>query len=403
MFWISLVSSLLFAVALVLCAPGIAWFFREGRLTSLTAAFAVLIVLGGATSSQLALISREFQFKTLAAIDVLTATVGAAAGVTAAWLTESYWSLFISSLAPAVVGFGSVWLLSGFRPGWPDFEGDFREIIRFGSGLTGVNLFNFVSRNADNVLIGRFWGSEQLGYYDRAYRLILFPLTLVLAPLSRVMVPILSRLTTDADRYRKAYLESQTLLLFATQPGLVTAIVFAEQVFNIVLGPNWVPAAHIFQWLGIAGLYHLAASPTGWLFLSQGRARDFFWLALYNCTTIVVAIGVGLPWGAMGVAICYTVSEYLFRAPLTFVFAGRRGHVSTRDLFLFFLPHCIATVLSILVLLAVRIVSPSPGAIECLALLLLSYAVYGLALITFPSKRQILLTTRHTIYKFVMP
>ena len=398
LFWLSAGFSFVLALAFAAGAPLLAWFFGDSRLIALTIAFAFLFLFSGGQSQQLALLNRELRFKTLAGIDVVAATMSAVVGVALAWLTWSYWALFAASLAYTLAGLVCVWIVCSFRPSRPSFEGDFKEIIRFGSGVSSFNIVNYFARNADNLLIGRFYGSEQLGLYDRAYRLLLFPLQQIQFPLGRVMLPLLSRLQSDPKRYRKAYTECITMLLAATQPGLIFAIIFSEEVFLILFGANWVPAASIFRWLGVAGLYHAMSSPTGWLFLSQGRSGDFFRLGLYNAVTIVGAFVAGLPWGPLGVAAAYAVSEYLLRVPVTFVLAGRRGPVTTRELRATAAPHVVATLVAGLVLFALAQVIPPPGTLACLLLAVLSYGVYCLVLIIFPEKRRILIQTLATLW-----
>ena len=124
-----------------------------------------------------------------------------------------------------------MWTLSGWRPGRPSFEGQFNELFHIGAGVTGFNIVNYFSRNADNLLIGRYYGAVQLGLYDRAYRLLLFPLQQMLVPLGRVMFPLLSRLQSEPERYRKAYIECVSLLMIAVQPALVFAIVYSNDLF----------------------------------------------------------------------------------------------------------------------------------------------------------------------------
>ena len=189
----------------------------------------------------------------MATIDVVTATVSTIAGVAIAWLTSSYWALFAASAVSTVAGLVCVWTLGSFRPSRPSFEGDFKEIARFGSGVSGFNIVNYFARNADNLLIGRFYGSEQLGYYDRAYRLLLFPLSQILGPLGRVMLPLLSRLQSDPERYKKAYIECISLVMTASQAGIVFMTVFAPDVFRILLGPQWLPASPFFSGSACAG------------------------------------------------------------------------------------------------------------------------------------------------------
>jgi PST family polysaccharide transporter len=390
LFWLSTGFSLLLATLLAAFAPAVAWFFGDSRLTALTMAFACLVLIGGSQSQQLALLNRELRFQALAGIDVLGATAAAVAGIAVAWLTSSYWALFFASLASTVVGFVCVWMVCGFRPGRPSFEGDFKEIARFGSGISGFNIVNYFARNADNLLIGRFYGGEQLGLYDRAYRLLLFPLSQVLAPLGRVMLPLLARLQSDPERYRKAYTECISLLMMATQPGLVFVVIFADEVFLILLGPHWAPAVPIFRWLGVAGLFQVVTSTTGWLFISQGRGGDFFKVGLFNSIVAVGSFVVGISWGPLGVAASYTVACYTVLMPAALWSSGRRGPVCVHDFVLTALPHAAASAASGLVLAGIYVVLPSPSAVTCLGLASVSYAVYGFIIIAFPAKRLIL-------------
>jgi O-antigen/teichoic acid export membrane protein len=110
LFWLSVLWTLLLAVVLALCAPGIAWFFKDNRLTSITFASAVGMMLGATQSQHLALMNRELRFRALALIDVLVATASTVAGVTVAWITASYWSLVVSGLVSIMAGTVCVWV-----------------------------------------------------------------------------------------------------------------------------------------------------------------------------------------------------------------------------------------------------------------------------------------------------
>lgn len=392
LFWLSVGFSGLLTLAVAAFAPVLVWFFRDERVGGLTVAFSFLVVLGGLQSQQRALMHRELRFKALAIIDILTVTASATAGLTVAWLTSSYWALFVASAASSIASVVSVWVLSGWQPGRATFEGQFREIVRFGSSVSGFNVVNYFARNADNLLIGRFYGSEQLGLYDRAYRLLLFPLTQIQGPLGRVMLPMLSRLQSDRERYRKAYFECITLLLTAVQPGLVFATVYSEDLFVMLLGPHWLPAAGIFRWLGICALLQVMTSTSGWLFLSQGRGGDYFKTGLYSSIATVLSFLVGLPWGAIGVAVSYAACNYVILLPVIWIKAGQRGPVTIRDLISLAFPHFVATSAAACVLIGSVFLWPAPGPAGCTLLIGASYLAYVSVIILFPSRRRILQT-----------
>lgn len=391
LFWVSVAFSAALALVFAASAPAITWFFREERVNSLVLAFSVLVLITGFQSQHIALLNRNLRFTALAAIEVAVATTTAVVGVALAWLTESYWALFAASAASTVVRLLAAWFSSGWRPGWPSFDGEFKEIFLFGSGISGFNIVNYFSRNADNLLIGRTYGSEQLGYYDRAYRLLLFPLHQIQGPLGRVMLPILSRLQTEPERYKKAYSECVSAMMLVTQPGLLFLIVFAGEVFMILFGPRWQPAVPIFQWLGVAGLHQIMTTTLGWLFVSQGRGGDFFKIGLYASVTTVLAFLVGLKWGPVGVAAAYTITEYLLRLPFIWASAGKRGPVSVNALYMIALPHVVATLAAASMLGAVRVMAGPTTLIECTSAAITSYLVYSIVLLLFPTKRRIIL------------
>ena len=195
-------------------------------------------------------------------------------------------------------------------------------------------------------MIGRVWGDAALGLYDRAYKLLLFPLLQINAPLARVMLPMLARLRTDGPRYRSAYLQAVNQLLLVTQPGIVFAIATADIFVPILLGNDWRAAAPIFQWLGLAALLQPISVVTNWLFISQGRSGAYALWGAFNAAVCAVAFCVGLPWGPIGVAAAYSISQVLCRSPVVLWMATRTGPVRLQDLCSIGTMHALASAVS---------------------------------------------------------
>ena len=196
LFWLSAGFSLTLAAALVLLSGPIAGFFREPRLAGLIQAGAVLVVVSVAASQPIALLSRELRFKTIAYLDMLGSILGTVLAVAAAWLTRSYWALLLPFAAASLVNFVGGAIGARWHPGRPVWDKATREMIGFGTHVSLFNIVNFLARNADNLMIAKAHGATALGFYDRAYRLMLLPLTQATMPMSRVLTPILSRLRT---------------------------------------------------------------------------------------------------------------------------------------------------------------------------------------------------------------
>ena len=326
LFWINMFISVVLSGLMIAVAPLIAGFYGQPAAGVLLAATSVNMVVGSATSQHYAILARRMEFGWTAVIDSVAAVAGLGTAIVWALFDPTFWALYAGALATAVCGCSGMWLLSGWRPGLPRWIPEASGLVRFGAGLTGFNFANFFTRNLDNVLIGRYWGVGELGFYDRAYKLLLFPLQQITNPLARVMVPALSRLNEEPERYRHAFVRVIRMVLMVTLPGVAVGIALSDVLIPFALGEEWAESARIFQALGFAGLMQPLNNPVGWLFISQGRSTEFMRWGIFTAVTSVAAFSIGLPYGATGVAAAYAVSEYL-RTPLLWSYLGRSGPV----------------------------------------------------------------------------
>ncbi len=332
-FWLGALFGLVCTAVVAALAPAIALFYEDPRMTAIALAASAPLLLGSLAALPLALLNRNLKFGQLAFNDVCAAIVGLAVTALAAYFGLGYWSLVIGPAASAAVVLLAAWWATGWVPGRPSIAID-RDIISFGANLTGFNLTNFFSRNLDNILIGKFSGPVELGYYDRAYKLLLFPLQNITQPLSRVMIPLMSRIQEDKARFRDIYMRTNWLLAIVTMPGIAALTMAAEPTVSLLFGDKWIAVAPIFAWLGIASLIQPVSSTTGWIFICQGETKTMFRWGIYSSLTTVFSFIVGLQWGAVGVAAAYAISGYILRLPVLAGLLQRVGPVSGRDFIL---------------------------------------------------------------------
>ncbi|MER8971269.1 MULTISPECIES: lipopolysaccharide biosynthesis protein [unclassified Mesorhizobium] len=329
-FWISALVGMGSAVVVACLAPAIAAFYGDQRMVGITIGSALPLLLGSLAAVPLALMNRHLRFGQLALNDVITAAAGLATTAIAAYAGLGYWSLVIGPAVSAVVALAAAWQVARWTPSRPDLKVD-TDILSFGANLTGFNLANFFSRNLDNILIGKYSGAIELGYYDRAYKLLLFPLQNINQPLTRVMVPLLSRIHEDKARFRDIYVRTNWMLAAITMPGIAALTLTSDQVVGLLFGERWTAVAPIFAWLGIASLIQSVSSTTGWIFICQGKTKTMFHWGIYSSLTTVAAFIIGLHWGAVGVAAAYAISGYVLRVPVLAVLVHRVGPVTAAD------------------------------------------------------------------------
>jgi PST family polysaccharide transporter len=333
MFWIALIGSTAATAVMLLLSPAVGLFYGDIRAAHITAAFSANVLLAGTALQHSALLHREMKFGRLAAIDILAALVNFVVTVTAAYYLRNFWALWLGGFAGTTVNVILLWSLNKWRPKLHVSFSNIRNMVEFGANLTTFNLINFLHRNLDNILIARVWGAYQLGLYDQSYKLMMFPLQNISNPLARVMIPALSRLQNDPDRYRRTFLLALRVLLAITIPGIAVAASMSDRILPFLLGSQWADAGPIFFWLSLAALPQMVGNATGWLFISCGRARSLRNWGLFSGIVFVSGFVAGLPWGATGVARAYMLSMTLIIFPVLCVWATRGTPIATRDLY----------------------------------------------------------------------
>ena len=331
LFWVNTGAGVVFAVVVAALAPLLAYFYDEPKLVGITLGLSVTYVFAGLAAQPSALLARLMSFRALAVRGTAARLVSAVAAIGAALMGAGYWSLVVQQVALAVAMCAFVWVAVDWRPGPPRDLAAARSLVRFGAGFTLGELFNTLSRNGDNIIIGRFLGAAQLGLYTRAYGLLMLPIRQLKTPLGQAVQPMLAAVRDEPARYRRLFLGSISGLSHVGMPGLAVLAVSAPELIEVLLGRVWLPSATIFQFLAVAGIIQMVSATSGWLLITQSRAADYARMSLWTSTATVVSFVVGLPWGATGVAASYAVGQVLM-APYVFWYATAGSPVSLLDI-----------------------------------------------------------------------
>lgn len=317
-FWINMGLGVLMTLVAGVLAPAMVFFYREPRLFWITFAMASTFLIDAAGSQHLALLRRQMRFKALAVLDIVTMVVGVVVSTAAALANFGYWSLVLFQTVTALVPLVGAWLIEPWRPGFAYKSSGAGSMVRFGSFLTGTSLLNYLFRNIDNVLIGWRWGAVPLGFYQKAYSLLMLPVTQVNLPIASVAVSTLSRLGSNVERQRRYFVGGYSIASALTMPIVITAAIFAGDIIPLVLGNQWIASVRMFQSLAPAALIGALIGPLGWMFVATGRTdRQFRMMAVWT-VLVILAFAVGLKYGPEGVALGYSAMALLLAGPICF-------------------------------------------------------------------------------------
>ncbi|HYK21197.1 MAG TPA: lipopolysaccharide biosynthesis protein [Pyrinomonadaceae bacterium] len=398
LFWVNITISTAVTLLMFLLAPLIGWFYGEPRLVLITMVTAIGFLFGGLAVQHEALLKRQMRFYALSAIAFTSMMIGYVVGITFAWRGARYWSLVFSQLALLGSNTIGVWLVCRWRPGRAKRNTGVRSMLSFGGNVTGYALINYISKNCDNLIVGRAFGAQLLGLYAKATQLLSLPTDQINEPLATVTIPALSRLADSPERYRQAYLRIMEKVIMVTMPAVMLMLATADWLVLIILGPQWGYTAKIFIFMGVAGLFQPVAATGGWLLVSQGRVRDMLRWSMINAPISILSLLAGLPWGAVGVAASFSLGRILIANPLLYWFVGRSGPVKMSDFYRLLAPFTGASLCSLLACIVFRrfVAVPNPvvGFIACGIVVAITTPVF---LALMPAGRKALVDIKNSM------
>jgi len=91
--------------------------------------------------------------------------------------------------------------------------------------------------------------------------------------------------------------------------------VCAEEIVDIVLGPQWHGAIPIFRILSLVCLIYATNVSLGWVYISLGRTDKQLRWELFAAPTRILGMSVGVYWGVIGVAWSVTLTMAMLYLP----------------------------------------------------------------------------------------
>jgi len=331
LFWINVLIGLALTCLTAAMAPVFVWFYHQARLREITYLISLTFLIGGLRVQHDALLKRQMRFTALAIRDAAAYAVAVPVAIVLAWRGAGYWAIVALPLALNTTQMVLSWALVPWLPGLPRRAAKVRSLIKFGGSVATSYLTFSLTRSADSVLIGWYWGAGPLGLYSRAMNLLLLPVRQLGAPARSVAIPGFSRVQDDPPRLARYFLRTSNLIMWITAPIFGFLFVAATPVIDLALGRKWEAAAPVFQLLAIFALGQLLYESTIWLIVSRGQSRRLLMLALIVSPITILSYAIGLPFGIKGVALSGAV-VMLAIFPWILHFSFRGTYLTLRDL-----------------------------------------------------------------------
>jgi teichuronic acid exporter len=316
-FWFNAGVGLLLAGLLALLAAPIAAYFDRPVLRVLTLVAAITVFFSALGAVHTALLVKRLDFRTQLKAGVAATVCTGVVSIAMAMNGFGVWALAAQMLGMAAMSTLFLWLLHRWRPMFLFSTKSARKLFGFGGYVLAANLLDTLYTRAYSLLIGRYIGIRELGFYARADHTKQLPVSLLTGILGRVALPLFSEAAYDPAKLTRGMQVSIRGLMLVNLPLMLGLAAVAEPLILMLFGEVWRDAIAPFRILCLAALLWPLHVININSLMAQGQARLVLRLEVPKKLLGLALLVAGMFFGIEGIA----WSQVLFSS-LAFIING---------------------------------------------------------------------------------
>ena len=246
-FYVSLFISVVLYGVLFLAAPFIAAFYEMPQLKNLLRVLALVLIPGAFNSIQNAKVAREMRFKELMYCTLGSVIISGLIGIYMAIRGYGVWALVGQQLSSRVSVCILLLLIVKWRPQRVLEWDRVKVLFSFGWKLLVSGLIDVLYRELQNLVIGKKYKEEQLGYCNRGKQFPEIIINNINGSIQSVMLPALSKHNGDNDKIKSMMRRSIVTSSFLIFPVCMGIAVVASPMIHLLLGDEWMPCVPFLQ------------------------------------------------------------------------------------------------------------------------------------------------------------
>lgn len=289
-------------------APFIASFYNMPILKDVTRVLAITLFLNSLTVVQVALLTIKVDFRTQAKVNLCSSLVSGGIGIFLAYTGWGVWALVYQQICRSIINVILFWAAAKWHPMLKYSWASFNNLFSYGSKLLLSGLLHTLYLNVTNLVIGKFYSSKDLGFYDRGQQLGKIPMESTVSIFQRVTFPILATIQKDNEHlisaYRK-YIKVSSILIFFC---IFLLAALAKPIIILLLTDKWSESIIYLQLYCMAHMLNHITRINLNLLQVKGRSDLYLRLEIIKKTISLTILLIAAPFGI--IAICCSQIVY---------------------------------------------------------------------------------------------
>ncbi|MEZ5194838.1 MAG: oligosaccharide flippase family protein [Bacteroidales bacterium] len=301
----------------------IGWFYDDRALILPTMVMSSIFIFGAFAIVPNAILMKRLDFNYIGKIRLVSNVISILLMIVFAAFGFSYWSLIIPVILMHIsqYAFFEYKVRLGFKFykfSYPRVA--YRKTKSLIKNLSSFNIINYWSRNSDNLIIGKYYSSYDLGIYNRAYKMLDLANNLIGGIFGTVLYPSLKKLKSEGGNVNDEYRSILGIISIISYPIGAVLILIPDLFVRVLWGKDWIMVADLLPYFGILIIFKTLVTTTGHMFILLEKEKVFMQIGVISAIIMTASIIIGAFFSVRIIAISYTAGFLFINVPLYLYF-----------------------------------------------------------------------------------
>lgn len=287
-FWTNLVISFILWIIIILFSDKLAIMLGNPGLGYVISISCMQLPMTSFSSIQMAIYRRNFDFKTLFLVRIISIFIPFLVTIPLALLGFSYWALIIGTLCGTLSNAIILTVKSSWKPQFIYSIDTLKEMLSFSIWSLVEAISIWLTSWIDTFIIGSLLSSYYLGIYKTSLTAVNAIFMLVTASTTPVLFSALSRVQNNNQEFNKIFFSMQKIIAYFVLPMSIGIFIYSDLVVNILMGKGWEEANQVVGvWAIISGIVIVLGHYSSEVYRSKGKPKLSFIAQLLHIIVLV--------------------------------------------------------------------------------------------------------------------
>ena len=297
-FWTNFILSLIICVVIFIFRDTIARWVGSPRLGNSISIASLIIIVVAFSSIQMARYKRDFNFKGLFFVRMITSFIPLLVTVPLAIILRNYWALLLGTFASNI--FNAIFLTwkSKWKPRFYYSFALFKKMFSFSAWTLLESISIWLTGNIGIFIVGAQLNEYYLGLYKTSMATVNSFMSIITAAITPVLFSALSRHQNDEENFKKTYFSFQRLTSVFVIPMGIGVFIFSDLITKILLGNQWMEASGFIGWWGLTSVLTIILSHfSSEVYRSKGQPKISLFSQLLHIVFLVPTLLISVKYG----------------------------------------------------------------------------------------------------------